>query len=85
LHFDRSVQATHSDWRIDMSEELSKHSQSIIEIAKEIDAHVKSYTKNTPHDDKADLVSARLALDRLLKQSKDLDELLYKHTQNELR
>ena len=60
-----------------MSEQLRKLSQSIVEIAKEIDGHVANYGKNTPNEDTAAVVGARLALDRLLKQSKELDELLY--------
>jgi len=68
-----------------MSEQLPKLSQSIVEITKEIDGHIKDYTKNTPNDDKVALVNARLALDRLLKQSKSLDELLYKRAQEDLR
>ena len=59
-----------------MSEQLRKLSQSIVEIAKEIDGHVANYGKNTPNEDTAAVVGARLALDRLLKQSKELDELL---------
>ena len=54
-----------------MSEQLTSLSQSIVEIAKEVDGHVTDWKKNTPKDDKAALVSARLALDRLLQQSKN--------------
>jgi len=36
-----------------MSEELSELSQSIVEIAKEVDGHVANYGKNTPNDDTA--------------------------------
>ena len=68
-----------------MSEQLTDLSQSIVEIAKEVDRHIADYKKSTPKDDKAALVSARLALDRLLQQTKSLDELLYKNAQEELR
>jgi hypothetical protein len=68
-----------------MSEELTNLSQSIVEIAKEVDGHVASYGKNTPNEDTAAVVAARLALDRLLKQSKDLDELLFKLRTEALR
>ena len=68
-----------------MSELLSKLSQSIVEIAKEVDGHVNNYGKNTPSEDTAAVLGARLALDRLLKQAKDLDELLYKARTQELR
>ena len=68
-----------------MSEDLSKLSQSIVEIAKEVDGHVANYGKNTPNDDTAAVVAARLALDRLLKQAKELDRLLYEAGTEELR
>jgi hypothetical protein len=68
-----------------MSEQLTSLSQSIVEIAKEVDGHVANYGKSTPNEGTAAVVAARLALDRLLKQSTDLDELLYKHAQEELR
>ena len=68
-----------------MSEQLRKLSQSIVEIAKEIDGHVANYGKNTPNEDTAAVVGARLALDRLLKQSKELDELLYKLRTEDIR
>jgi hypothetical protein len=68
-----------------MSEQLRKLSQSIVEIAKEIDGHLGNYGKNTPNEDTAAVVGARLALDRLLKQSRDLDELLYKLRTEEIR
>ena len=68
-----------------MSEQLRKLSQSIVEIAKEIDGHVANYGKNTPNEDTAAVVGARLALDRLLKQSKELDELLYALRTKDLR
>ena len=68
-----------------MSEQLRKLSQSIVEIAKEIDGHLTNYGKNTPNEDIAAVVGARLALDRLLKQSRDLDELLYKLRTEEIR
>jgi len=68
-----------------MSEQLRKLSQSIVEVAKEIDGHVANYGKNTPNEDTAAVVGARLALDRLLKQSRDLDELLYKLRTEEIR
>ena len=68
-----------------MSEQLTNLSQSIVEIAKEVDGHVANYGKNTPNEGTAAVVGARLALDRLLKESKDLDELLYKLRTEELR
>ena len=68
-----------------MSEELRKLSQSVVELAKEIDGHVANYGKNTSNEDTAAVVSARLALDRLLEQSKTLDELLYKLRTEEIR
>ena len=68
-----------------MSEQLRKLSQSIVEIAKEVDGHVANYGKDIPNEDTAAVVGARLALDRLLKQSKELDELLYKLRTEELR
>jgi len=49
-----------------MSKQLTNLSHSIVEIAKEVDGHITDYKKNAPKDDKAALVSARLALDRLL-------------------
>ena len=61
-----------------MSEQLRKRSQSIVDIAEEIDGHVANYGKTPPTEDTAAVIGARLALDRLLKQSRDLDELLYK-------
>ena len=60
-----------------MREDLNKLSQSIVEIAKEVDGHVNNYGKSTPNDDTAAVVAARLALDRLLNQAKELDRLLY--------
>jgi hypothetical protein len=68
-----------------MSEQLRKLSQSIAEIAKEIDGQVANYGKGTPNEDTVAIVAARLALDRLQQQSKDLDELLYKLRTEELR
>ena len=68
-----------------MSEQLRKLSQSIVELAKEIDGQVANYGKGTPNEDTAVVVAARLALDRLLEQSKSLDELLYKLRTEELR
>ena len=68
-----------------MSEQLRKLSQSIVELAKEIDGHVANYGQNTSNEDKAAVVGARLALDRLLEQSKSLDELLYKLRTEEIR
>ena len=47
-----------------MSEQLRKLSQSIIEIAKEVDGHVANYGKDIPNEDTAAVVGARLALDR---------------------
>ena len=67
-----------------MSEQLRELSQSIVELAKEIDVHVANYGKN-PNEDTAAIVGSRLALDRLLSQSKKLDELLYKLRTEELR
>ena len=68
-----------------MSEELRKFSQSMVELAKEIDGNVANLGKNTLDNDTPAVVGARLALDRLLKQSKELDELLYKARTEELR
>jgi hypothetical protein len=68
-----------------MSEQLRRLSQSIVELAKEIDSQVANYGKGTPNEDTAAVVAARLALDRLLEQSKSLDELLYKLRTEELR
>jgi hypothetical protein len=68
-----------------MSEQLRKLSQSIVELAKEIDGQVANYGKNSPNEDTAAVVAARLALDRLLAQSKSLDELLFKLRTEELR
>ena len=68
-----------------MSGQLRKLSQSIMELAKEIDGHVANYGKNTSNEDTAAVVGARLALDRLLEQSKSLDELLYKLRTEEIR
>ena len=68
-----------------MSEQLRKLSQSIVELAKEIDGQINNYGKSTPNEDTAAVVAARLALDRLLTQSKELDELLYKLRTEELR
>ena len=68
-----------------MSEQLRKLSQSIAEIAKEIDGQVANYGKGTLNEDTVAIVAARLALDRLQQQSKDLDELLYKLRTEELR
>jgi hypothetical protein len=68
-----------------MSEQLRKLSQSIVELAKEIDGQMANYGKNTPNEDTAAVVGARLALDRLLEQSKSLDELLFKLRTEELR
>ena len=68
-----------------MSEDLSRLSQSIVEIAKEVDGHVKNYGRDIPNDDTATVVAARLALDRLLEQAKELDKLLYKASTEELR
>ena len=67
-----------------MSEER-KLSQSIVELAKEIDGHVANLGKNALDKDTPAVVGARLALDRLLAQSKELDELLYKARTEELR
>ena len=36
---------------IDMSEQLRKLSQSIVEIAKEVDGHVANYGKDIPNED----------------------------------
>ena len=74
-----------TQWRIDMSEQLRKLSQSIVEVAKAIDGHLANYGKNTSNEDTAAVVGARLALDRLLEQSKSLDELLYKLRTEEIR
>ena len=68
-----------------MSEQLRKLSQSIVEIAKEVDGCVANYGKDNPNERTAAVVGARLALDRLLKESKELDELLYKLRTEELR
>ena len=68
-----------------MSEQLRKLSHSIVELAKEIDGDLANYGKNTSNEDTAAVVGARLALDRLLTQSKELDELLYKLRTEELR
>ena len=68
-----------------MSEQLRKLSESIVELAKEIDGHVANYGKNTSNEDTAAVVGARLALDRLLEQSKSLDELLYQLRTEEIR
>ena len=68
-----------------MSEQLSKLSELIVEIAKEVDGQIKNYGKGTAHEDTAAVVAARLALDRLLQQTKNLDELLYKVRTEELR
>ena len=68
-----------------MSEQLRRLSQSIVELAKEIDSQVANYGKGTPNEDTAAVVAARLALDRLLAQSKNLDEQLYKLRTEELR
>ena len=68
-----------------MSEQLRRLSQSIVELAKEIDSQVANYGKGTPNEDTAAVVAARLALDRLLEQSKSLDELLYKLRTEKLR
>ena len=68
-----------------MSAQLRRLSQSIVELAKEIDSQVANYGKGTPNEDTAAVVAARLALDRLLEQSKSLDELLYKLRTEELR
>ena len=67
-----------------MSEERQL-SQSIVELAKEIDGHVANLGKNALDKDTPAVVGARLALDRLLAQSKKLDELLYKARTEELR
>ena len=67
-----------------MSEERQL-SQSIVELAKEIDGHVANLGKNALDKDTPAVVGARLALDRLLAQSKELDELLYKARTEELR
>ena len=67
-----------------MSEQLRRLSQSIVELAKEIDGQVANYGKGTPNEDTAAVVAARLALDRLLAQSKSLDELLYQLRTEEL-
>ena len=61
-----------------MSEQLRKLSQSMVELAKEIDLQVASLADKAHDSDTPAVVAARLALDRLVKQSKDLDELLYK-------
>ena len=55
-----------------------------MELAKEIDVHVANYGKN-PNEDTASVVGSRLALDRLQKQAKELDELLYKLRTEEVR
>ena len=68
-----------------MSEQLRKLSQSIVELSKEIDGHVANYGQNTSNEDTAAVVGARLALDRLLEQSKSLDELLYALRTEEIR
>jgi hypothetical protein len=68
-----------------MSEALRKLSQSMVEIAKEIDGQVANYGKHTSIEDTAAIVGSRLALDRLLKQAKELDELLYKLRTDEVR
>jgi hypothetical protein len=46
---------------------------------------LNNYGKNTPNEDTAAVVGARLALDRLLKQARELDEILYKARTEELR
>ena len=56
-----------------------------MELAKEIDGHVANLGKNALDKDTPAIVGARLALDRLLAQSKELDELLYKARTGELR
>jgi hypothetical protein len=68
-----------------MSDEVHKLSQSLIELAAEIAGHVANLKDNAPTVDATEVVSARLALDRLLKQAKELDELLYKATTEKLR
>ena len=68
-----------------MSEQLRNLSQSIVEIAKEIDGLVVSYGKHTANEDTAAVVGSRLALDRLQKQARELDELLYKVRTEEVR
>ena len=68
-----------------MAEQLRKLSQSIVEIAKEIDGQLANYGKHTSIEDTAAVVGSRLALDRLLTQSKELDELLYRLRTEELR
>jgi hypothetical protein len=70
---------------IDMAEQLRKLSQSIVELAKEINGDVANYGKGTPNEDTAAMVGARLALDRLLQQAKELDERLYKLRTEALR
>jgi hypothetical protein len=67
-----------------MSEQLHRLSPSIVELANEIDGQVAIYGKGTPNEDTAAVVAARLALDRLLAQSKSLDELLYQSRTEEL-
>ena len=64
---------------------MSEQLKSIVEIAKEVDGQVKNYGRGTGNEDTAAVVAARLTLDRLLKQVKDLDELLYKARTDELR
>jgi hypothetical protein len=54
-----AVRATHRSGGVDMSEQLTSLSQSIVEIAKEVDGHITDYKKNSPKDDKAALVSPR--------------------------
>jgi len=68
-----------------MSEQLRKLSQSIVELAKEIDGQAANHGRGTSNEDTAAVVAARLALDRLLEQSKSLDDLLYKLRTEELR
>jgi hypothetical protein len=68
-----------------MSQEAMNLSQSITETAREVDMRVKNHWKKAPVTDNAELVAARLTLERLLEQAKQLDELLYKHAQEEMR
>jgi hypothetical protein len=81
----RGYHCVGGDWRIDMSDKLRKLSQSIVELAKEIDLHVANLASTAPDSGTPAVVAARLALERLLQLSKDLDELLYKTRTDKLR
>jgi hypothetical protein len=68
-----------------MSDKLRKLSQSMVELANEIDLHVANLASTAPDSDTPAVVAARLALERLQELSKDLDELLYKARTDKLR